>query len=125
MEAGAVTPPDTTCVRRLVPASAEAVELVFEAVGDQLLKSDRASRRGALAFARATCAHVRVYWELEPLRAATGVELTLELQRPTWPLRIFLRLGGRRTLARGVAQALAIVGCLARLAQANAEHPLP
>src|SRR5690242_11305676 len=59
------------------------------------------------------CAGARLRWSLEPLRAATGVELALELREPLWPLRLALRLGGRRWLARELERAVVDIATLA------------
>lgn len=48
----------------------------------------------------------RLRWTLEPLRAATGVELRIEMRRRDWPLRAFVRLGGRRRLLRELERTL-------------------
>ena len=91
--------------RRLVPAPADQLAATLSVLA--------ASGAAGTCVQVPACAEARLHWSIEPLRAATGVELALELREPLWPLRLALRLGGRRWLARELERAVAEVVGLA------------
>ena len=91
--------------RRLVPAPADQLAVALAVLA--------APGTAGTCVRMPACAGARLRWSIEPLRAATGVELALEVREPLWPLRVALRLGGRRWITRRLERAVAEAAGLA------------